>query len=83
MPTQLFQVDLDDRPWAAYASCRDADPELFFAATEGGAAQAIRICRGCPVQGECLAWALDTRVRYGIWGGLTERQRRRVARRTG
>lgn len=83
MPTQLFQGDLDERPWAAYASCRNADPELFFAASDGGEAEAIRICRGCPVQGECLAWALDTRVRYGIWGGLTERQRRRVRRLTG
>lgn len=80
LPTDLLYLDLDERPWAAYASCREVDPEMFFSGAEKKTEEAIRICNGCPVQDECLTWALDTRVRYGIWGGLTERQRRRLAR---
>ena len=78
--TETYALDLEERHWAAYASCRDADPELFFSGTDRASAEAVRICRGCPVQPECLQWALDARVRYGIWGGLTEVQRRRASR---
>jgi WhiB family redox-sensing transcriptional regulator len=78
----LSLLDLEDRPWAGYASCRDADADLFFPQSEGGAAEALRICSGCPVADECLAWALDSRVGYGIWGGKTERERRRLLRRS-
>lgn len=81
-PTDSFLVDLDERPWAAYAACRQADPDLFFPAEGDDAAVALRICRGCPVRAECLEWALDSRVRYGVWGGTTERDRRRLQRRT-
>jgi WhiB family redox-sensing transcriptional regulator len=81
MAAQLFDL-LDDRPWAAYASCRDADPEWFFPGPEGDHRAAVKVCSGCPVQEECLAWALETRMRYGIWGGLTERERRRLLRRS-
>lgn len=81
-PTDLLIVDLDERPWAAYAACRDADPDAFFPVSEEEAGPAIRVCNGCPVKDECLDWALDTRVRYGIWGGTTERDRRRLLRRS-
>jgi WhiB family transcriptional regulator, redox-sensing transcriptional regulator len=81
-PTDSFLVDLDERPWAAYASCRNADPDLFFPAEGEDAEAALKICRGCPVRPECLEWALDTRVRYGVWGGTTERDRRRLHRRS-
>ncbi len=81
-PIDLFELDLDERPWAAYAACRDADPDLFFPTSEADVAAAQRICRGCPVIEECLNWALDTRVRYGVWGGTTERERRRMLRKT-
>jgi WhiB family transcriptional regulator, redox-sensing transcriptional regulator len=82
LPTEPLHLDFDERPWVAYASCRDADPEIFFPSTEDSVEAAVRICSGCPVREECLEWALDTRVRYGIWGGLTEKQRRRLLRRT-
>lgn len=82
VPTSLLQLDIEERPWASFGSCRDANPDLFFSSDDRSAREAIRICRGCPVASECLAWALDTRVRYGIWGGLTERQRRRVIRQS-
>lgn len=62
------------------ANCREADPDALFVQ---GAAQnrAKLICRGCPVRTECLAEALDNRVEYGVWGGMTERERRALLRR--
>lgn len=81
-PVELMVLDLEERPWAAYAACRQADPDLFFSADEEVTAAAIRMCRGCPVSGECLEWALEMRVRYGIWGGATERERRRMLRKS-
>ena len=80
LPSDL--LDLDDRPWAAYAACRDADADLFFSSADEAIATALTICAGCPVRDECLEWALETRVRYGVWGGATERDRRRMLRRS-
>ncbi len=67
-------------PWAERGACRDADPDSLFVP---GAAQhrAKRICRDCPVRLDCLAEALDHRMEFGIWGGLTERERRSLLRR--
>jgi WhiB family redox-sensing transcriptional regulator len=61
--------------WVAKARCRGADPDELFVR---GAAQrkAAVICRHCPVIAECGADALDNRVEFGVWGGMTERQRR-------
>ncbi|MCV7378196.1 transcriptional regulator [Mycobacterium alsense] len=61
--------------WASKALCADADPDGLFVT---GAAQrkAAALCRHCPVMQECAAEALDNRVEFGIWGGMTERQRR-------
>ncbi|KZS53507.1 WhiB family transcriptional regulator [Mycobacterium ostraviense] len=66
--------------WVSKARCRNVDPEELFVR---GAAQreAATICRNCPVILECAADALDNRVEYGIWGGLTERQRRALLKR--
>jgi len=73
----------DERPWAAFAACRDADSGLFFADGDGeGTAVALRICAGCPVQVECLEWALTARAQFGVWGGTTEQDRRRLVRRS-
>ncbi|MEJ7705732.1 MAG: WhiB family transcriptional regulator [Geodermatophilaceae bacterium] len=64
--------------WAERGACRDADPDSLFVP---GAAQhrATRICGSCPVRLDCLAEALDNRMEFGIWGGMTERQRREPA----
>jgi WhiB family redox-sensing transcriptional regulator len=61
--------------WVAGARCRTTDPDELFVS---GAAQrkAAVICRHCPVMTECAADALDNRIEFGVWGGLTERQRR-------
>jgi WhiB family transcriptional regulator, redox-sensing transcriptional regulator len=73
----------DDRPWTALAACRDADPELFFSdGNAAGTAVAVRICAGCAVAEECLDWALTARAAFGVWGGTTEQERRRLIRRT-
>ncbi len=61
--------------WVSRARCRTADPDELFVR---GAAQrkAAAICRHCPVVAECLADALDNQMEFGVWGGMTERQRR-------
>ena len=66
--------------WTAQASCNTADPDELFVT---GAAQnrAKQVCMGCPVRTECLADALDNRVEFGVWGGMTERERRAVLKR--
>ena len=82
MKAPFLPTHIDERPWAAYAACRDADPELFFGGENAQTSEAVRICSGCPVREECLDWALEMRITYGIWGGLTERERRRALRRS-
>jgi WhiB family redox-sensing transcriptional regulator len=76
-------VDLirEDQNWRAHALCAKVDPELFFAAGALEHKVAKRICRTCPVQKECLVFAMDTPMDHGIWGGLTERERRSYRRR--
>ncbi len=66
--------------WTAQAACRDTDPDELFVQ---GAAQnrAKTRCFGCVVRTECLADALDNRVEFGVWGGMTERERRALLRR--
>lgn len=60
--------------WSGQASCRTTDPdELFVASQADNRSKAV--CTGCPVRTECLADALDNRVEYGVWGGMTERER--------
>ena len=79
--------DRPDRPdWRADAACRDADPELFFPDGDIRSARAQLktaklICRGCPVRATCLNWALASGQEAGIWGGLTEDERRGLRRR--
>lgn len=70
----------EERPWAAFSACRDHDPDTFFPVTTETEREAIRICHGCPVRMDCLEFALEARVRFGIWGGLTEKQRRSLKR---
>jgi WhiB family transcriptional regulator, redox-sensing transcriptional regulator len=67
--------------WRDAAACRDADPDLFFPIGTTGPArrqigEAKRVCRTCPAQTQCLAWALDNRVADGVWGGTTGEERR-------
>ena len=70
---------LDD--WRKAAACRDADTSIFFPATDEDAGPARAICAECPVQQACLDFALHTRQDDGVWGGLTETERRRLRRK--
>ncbi len=72
----------EERPWMVFGACRDADPDLFFAAGKEQARGALAICATCPVRLDCLEYALEARERFGIWGGTTEKQRRRLVRRS-
>lgn len=72
--------------WRRCAACRDLDTELFFPRGETGApleqtVAAKAVCAGCPVRTPCLEFAMATRQEYGIFGGLTEQERRSLARR--
>lgn len=66
--------------WTSKGNCRTRGPdEMFVQGAEQNVAK--RICRSCPVKRECLAEALDNRIEYGVWGGMTERERRALLRR--
>lgn len=67
--------------WREDAACRDQDTAIFFPNNEAGATLAAEICATCPVREQCLEFALQTRQVDGVWGGLTEPERRRVRRR--
>ena len=67
--------------WQEQALCAQTDPEAFFPEKGGSTREAKRICVGCEVKGECLEYALEQDERFGIWGGLSERERRRLKRR--
>ncbi|WP_435260537.1 WhiB family transcriptional regulator [Streptomyces sp. 1222.5] len=69
-----------DIHWGARAACGSRNPEELF--VEGTAQRrAVSICAGCAVRTECLAHALDNRIRFGVWGGMTERDRRALLHR--
>lgn len=80
-PTTAARASMEgDQGWTAHAACLQGDPdELFVQGAEQNKAK-VR-CRGCVVRTECLADALDNRVEFGVWGGMTERERRALLRR--
>jgi len=67
--------------WMSIGRCRDMDPAVFFPSDGIGVQAAQRICDECPAKGPCLEYALDNRVDHGVWGGTSERERRRILRR--
>lgn len=74
--------------WRQLAACKEEDPELFFPIGTSGPAllqieQAKAVCFRCPAATDCLAWALDTGQDSGVWGGLSEDERRALKRRMG
>ncbi|WP_328219586.1 WhiB family transcriptional regulator [Corynebacterium argentoratense] len=72
----LFQAV--EQEWQEYALCAQTDPEAFFPEKGGSTREAKRICQACSVRDECLEYALLNDERFGIWGGLSERERRRL-----
>jgi WhiB family redox-sensing transcriptional regulator len=78
-------VDIMD--WRHAAACREVDPELFFPIGNSGPAllqieEAKQVCRRCSVMDECLRWAIDSGQDAGVWGGMSEDERRTLKRRT-
>jgi WhiB family redox-sensing transcriptional regulator len=67
--------------WRQYARCLGADPELFYPASDEGGEAAKAICAVCPVREPCLEHAITAREKQGVWGGLNEKERRRIIRR--
>ncbi len=64
--------------WTELAECQYTDPEAFFPEKGCSAREAKKVCAGCAVRAECLEFALENNERFGIWGGLSERERRRL-----
>jgi WhiB family transcriptional regulator, redox-sensing transcriptional regulator len=76
-------IEVDDAgevSWQDRALCAQTDPEAFFPEKGGSTREAKRVCRSCEVRAECLDYALEHDERFGIWGGLSERERRRLKR---
>ncbi len=67
-----------ETPWMNDGSCRNHEPEVFFPSDGVGVTIAQRICTSCPVRATCLEYALENRIDHGVWGGTSERERRRI-----
>ncbi len=74
-------VEEGELSWHDRALCAQTDPEAFFPEKGGSTREAKRVCVGCEVRVECLEYALAHDERFGIWGGLSERERRKLKRR--
>jgi len=72
--------DPGDHGWQDRANCLGVDPDLFFPERGASTREAKEVCRGCVVREECLEFALQNGEKFGIWGGLSERERRRIRR---
>ncbi len=79
-PTLADLLDEGILGWQEQALCAQTDPEAFFPEKGGSTREAKRVCSSCDVRAECLSYALENDERFGIWGGLSERERRRLRR---
>jgi WhiB family redox-sensing transcriptional regulator len=71
----------EELEWQENALCAQTDPEAFFPEKGGSTREAKKVCLSCEVRQECLEYALTNDERFGIWGGLSERERRKLRRR--
>jgi WhiB family redox-sensing transcriptional regulator len=78
MLSTTSQDDEEVLTWQERSLCAQTDPEAFFPEKGGSTREAKRVCLGCDVRSECLEYALGHDERFGIWGGLSERERRRL-----
>lgn len=74
-------ADAEELGWQERALCAQTDPEAFFPEKGGSTREAKKVCLSCDVRVECLEYALEQDERFGIWGGLSERERRRLKKR--
>jgi WhiB family redox-sensing transcriptional regulator len=66
--------------WQEFALCAQTDPDIFFPEKGGSTAPATSVCSACAVQSECLEYAISHDIRHGIWGGMSDNDRRRISR---
>ena len=66
--------------WQTHARCHEVDPEIFFPERGGSSKAARAVCNQCSVRDQCLEYALNNKEQFGIWGGTSERERRRLRR---
>jgi len=78
---EMLLVKPEQRVWQRQANCMGVDPDLFFPERGASTREAKEVCRGCVVREDCLEFALTNSEKFGIWGGLSERERRRIRRR--
>lgn len=76
----IEELQSDRMAWQDFANCKGADPDLFFPERGASTRTAKQICRECSVQAECLEFAIVSSEKFGIWGGLSERERRKIRR---
>lgn len=77
----LELIERNRQNWRANAACDGADDALFFPEKGKTSREAKRICSGCEVRTECLAYALESGQKFGIWGGVSETERRKIRRK--
>ncbi len=77
----LLEPDAEDMGWQDRALCAQTDPEAFFPEKGGSTREAKKVCLTCEVRNDCLESALSNDERFGIWGGLSERERRKLKKR--
>jgi WhiB family transcriptional regulator, redox-sensing transcriptional regulator len=80
-PDKLVQADDNPLAWQSDSLCAQTDPEAFFPEKGGSTRDAKKICASCEVRMHCLEYALENDERFGIWGGLSERERRKLRKR--
>ncbi len=73
-------VPLTQQTWRQHSACKGVDPDIFYPVSDEEAEVAKAVCAQCPVRQPCLEYALGTRERDGVWGGATEKERRRILR---
>lgn len=77
---QMLQPANLEENWQENANCNGVDPNLFFPERGASTREAKEVCRGCIVPEQCLEYALQNGEKFGIWGGLSEKERRRIRR---
>ncbi len=77
---ELGAPEEEQEQWWKFANCLGVEPNLFYPERGASTREAKEVCRGCAVRDECLEYAINNGEKFGIWGGLSERERRRVRR---
>lgn len=80
LPTEIAEKSMHDEQWRDIALCAEVDPELWFPERGEPSTAAKLVCGWCPVRAECLAFALERNEQFGVWGGLSAMERRRLRR---